>query len=130
MTIDFDYAVIRFVASVPRQEFCNIGVVLHAPAARYLAARFRADTDVWCHGVNASRVARYIASMAAVVDGSPDGGPLAALPRGERFHWLTAPRSDVLQASPRHPGRAHEDDLRAALDRIFEHEVSHGAPDG
>lgn len=125
--IDFDYAVVRFFRSVQRGECINVGVILHAPTAGVLRARFRDDIAAWCEPLPPPRVARYLDALRAVSDGDDDGGPLAMLSRSERFHWLTAPRSDCLQASPRHPGRAI--DLDAALDRIFEHEVSHGASD-
>lgn len=115
--VDFDYAIVRWVPSVSRGEVRNIGVVLHAPAARFLEARFATPDDA------PKRVQRYIAVLALIASGDDAGGPLAGLPRSERFHWLTAPRSDSIQTSPCHPGRAERDQLDEALAHIFDHAV-------
>ena len=122
--IDFDYALIRLVPCVHRGAFVNLGVVLHAPTRSYLGARFLDDLDDLGRlgdGVDRVRLRRYLEALTAVTDGDPAGGPLAAMSRSERFHWLTAPRSDILQPSPRHPGRAV--DPVAALHEIFATEV-------
>lgn len=121
--VDFDYAIVRWVPSVCRGEFHNVGVVLHAPTLEFLDARF-------CVPDGASvRLRAYIEALEHVVRGEADGGPLAALPASERFHWLTAPRSDSIQTSPPHPGRAPADELSEALNRIFAHAVSTGEHD-
>lgn len=116
MTVDYEYMVLRLVPSVCRQEFRNVGVVLHAPAAGFLGGLFIPSEQLECP----PRVHRYLEVLDAVVRGDETGGPLAELPRSERFHWLAAPRSDVLQASPRHPGRAAESELPEVLRALFE----------
>ena len=86
--VDFDYAIVRHVPSVCRGEFRNVGVILHSPAAGFLAAKFIDERH--------ERLRRYLEALQAIAAGQPSGGPLGALPRSDRFHWLTAPRSDAL----------------------------------
>lgn len=120
--IDYDYALIRLVPCVHRGAALNVGVVLHAPTEGYLGARFLDELSSFeplAPTLDWARVLRYLAGLAAVADGAE--GPLAALSTSERFHWLTAPRSDVLQPSATHPGRTRS--LEVALDRLFEREV-------
>ena len=115
--VDYDYIVIRHVPSVCREQFRNIGVVLHAPTAGYLASMF--DDRLL-----APRVSRYVENLRAIVSGDEDGGPIAALSRSERFHWLSAPRSDCLQPSAPHGGRARRTELDDVLRMLFEHSVT------
>jgi hypothetical protein len=116
----FDYAVIRVVPRVDRDELVNVGVILHCAEQGFLGcalalpeARLRAlapDLDL-------AAVARHLDGVRAICAGDPAAGPIAALSPSERFHWLTTPRSTVVQPSPIHPGRC--DDPRAALERLF-----------
>lgn len=123
--IDFDYALIRVVPSVHRGSFVNVGVVLHAPTKRHLAGKFLDDLEplrpLW-NGIDLDRLRRYLDSLDAIIRGEAGAGALARLSTSERFHWMTAPRSDVIQASPCHPARAL--DLDEALDSLFDLEVS------
>jgi hypothetical protein len=73
-------------------------------------------------------LARYLRSCCAVAAGDPAAGPVALAPPSERFHWLTAPRSDVLQSSPVHAGLA--DDPAAALEELFAAYVLGAGPRG
>ena len=123
--IDYDFAVLRVVPRVHLGAFVNVGVVLHARTAEFLA--LRAETDerrlaAHVHGVDAELLARYLRSCEAICAGDPTAGPMALAPPSERFHWLTAPRSDVLQSSPVHEGIC--DDPRRALDTLFEEYVT------
>lgn len=105
----YDYAVIRVVPRVERGEFLNVGVVLFAPTADYLGIRFAPDWEalaVLAPDLDREVVARHLQAMALVAEGNPSGGPIARMPRSERFHWLTAPRSTILQVSPVHPGNS------------------------
>lgn len=107
----FDYAVIRVVPLVEREEFVNAGVVLFSREKRYLGchielneSRLRAvagDADIVA-------IERHLASFRAVCDGSPESGELAGLSEAERFHWLVAPRSTVIQVSPVHSGLSED----------------------
>ena len=116
--VEYDFAVLRVVPRVHLGAFVNVGVVMHARQAEQL--RLRVLTDVAelrerLPGVDAELLARYLRSCEAICAGDPSAGPVALAPPSERFHWLTAPRSDVLQSSPIHegicpdPGRALDD---------------------
>lgn len=115
---DYDWALIRLVPDVVRGDACTVGVVLHARRAGYLGLRLSPDTAHICGGVDRELVARYLEALTAVAAGGPDAGPIGLLPPSERFHWMTAPRSTVLQPSPVHTGRA--DDPAAALDTLYD----------
>lgn len=119
--VDYDFAVLRVVPRVHLGAFVNVGVVLHARTAEFLA--LRAVTDVsrlaeLVPGIDPELLARYLTSCAAICAGDEAGGPVALAPPSERFHWLTAPRSDVLQSSPVHEGVCA--DPAQELDALFE----------
>lgn len=117
----YSYAIVRVVPRVERGEFVNVGVVLLARTARFLAARVepdRARLRTLAPALDLAAVERHLAAFVAVCDGRPDGGPIARLAPSERFHWLTAPRSAMMQTSPVHTGWC--DDPRATLDALFD----------
>jgi hypothetical protein len=106
----YSYAVIRLVPRVERGECLNVGVILFARELNYLAARIAFDAArlralTLAHGLDLPRLERQLASIPALCAGDPTAGPLATLPPSERFHWLTAPRSTVIQTTPVHVGR-------------------------
>jgi hypothetical protein len=124
-TVDYDFAVLRVVPRVHLGAFVNVGVVVHARTAEFLALRAVTDERLLAAhvpGVDAELLARYLRSCEAICAGHVSAGPMALAPPSERFHWLTAPRSDVLQSSPVHEGIC--DDPRHALDRLFEEYVT------
>ena len=103
----YSYAIVRVVPRVERGECVNVGVVLFVRARRYLAARVEFDRPrllALAPDLDLALVERHLASFLAICDGRAEGGPLADLPPAERFHWLTAPRSTVIQTSPVHGG--------------------------
>jgi hypothetical protein len=122
----YSYAIVRVVPRVERGECLNVGVVLFAREAGYLAARIELDAarlQALAPSIDVDSVERHLASFAAIAAGQPEGGPLAALPPPERFHWLTAPRSTVIQTSPAHEGTTADpaatlDDLLATFVRL------------
>ena len=123
--VDYDFAVLRVVPRVHLGAFVNVGVVVHARTAEFLALRAVTDEGLLAShvpGVDAELLARYLRSCEAICAGDVTAGPMALAPPSERFHWLTAPRSDVLQSSPVHEGIC--DDPRRALDRLFEEYVT------
>jgi Protein of unknown function (DUF3037) len=104
----YSYAIVRVVPRVERGECVNVGVVLFVRELRYLAARIELDPPrllALAPDLDLPLVERHLASFLAICDGRPEGGPLADLPPAERFHWLTAPRSTMIQTSPAHVGR-------------------------
>jgi hypothetical protein len=111
---------VRVVPRVERGEFLNVGVVLFSREQDFLAARFEVDEDrlrSLAPTVDLAVVERHLATFQALCDGDPSGGPLAAMPSADRFHWLVAPRSTMIQTSPVHVGRG--EDPRRALDDLL-----------
>jgi hypothetical protein len=118
--IDYDFAVLRVAPRVHLGAFVNVGVVLHARTAEFLALRVLTDPAALrarLPGVDVELLARYLRSLEAICAGDPAAGPVALAPPSERFHWLTAPRSDVLQSSPVHEGVCA--DPRVELEELY-----------
>jgi hypothetical protein len=119
----FDYAVLRVVPRVEREEFLNVGVVLHAPTRAFLGCEValdRARLAALAPGLSPAGLAELEAHLDAwrsVCAGQAAGGPIARLPPSERFHWLVAPRSTTLQTSAVHGGLT--EDPAATLRRLF-----------
>jgi hypothetical protein len=116
----FEYAVLRVVPRVERGEFINVGVVLFCRTRGFLEARIRLDharLAVLAPDLDVPAVEEQLGYVALVCRGGPAAGPIGELPPHERFRWLTAPRSTVLQPSPVHSGVS--DDPAAALERLF-----------
>ncbi len=125
----YDFAVLRAVPHVHLGAFVPVGVVLHARTAEFLGARLLTDAGelrARVPDVDAELLARYLRACEAICSGDPSAGPVALDPPSERFHWLTAPRSDVIQASPVHGGLC--DDPAQALDELFAMYVRPAAP--
>ncbi|MEO8672589.1 MAG: DUF3037 domain-containing protein [Tahibacter sp.] len=104
----YDYAVIRVVPRVERAEFINAGVILSSAATKFLQARIELDEArliALAPDVDIETVRRHLAAVSAICAGTPGSGPIAQLPQRARFHWLTAPRSAIIQTSPVHAGR-------------------------
>jgi Protein of unknown function (DUF3037) len=119
----FDYAILRVVPRVERQEFMNAGVLVFCLEKRYLGARIRLDRDrlkaLW-PDVDADLVSRHLEAVERICTGDPTAGPIALLPLRERFHWLVSPRSTIIQPSPVHTGLCDEtDQLLDRLERQF-----------
>ena len=116
----FQYAIVRVVPRVERGESVNAGVVLFCRPRRYLSARAALDSrrlDALAPGADAEILRAHLDALVAVADGDPAGGPIAALDQSDRFHWLVAPSSTVLQPSPVHTGLC--EDPAETLDRLF-----------
>ncbi|HVY36530.1 MAG TPA: DUF3037 domain-containing protein [Polyangia bacterium] len=116
----FDYVIVQVVPRVDRDERMNAGVILFCPASGFLGCRVALDHErlrALSPDVDVDGVARQLAAIQAVAEGDRAAGPIAALSRSERFHWLSAPRSTVVQPSVAHAGLC--DAPAAALDRLF-----------
>jgi hypothetical protein len=103
----FDYAIIRVVPRVERGELINAGVIVSCPTEQFLAAAVELDAArllALAPDIDVDDVRAALAIIPLIAAGDPKGGPIAALPRGERFHWLVAPRSAIIQTSPVHTG--------------------------
>ena len=117
----YDYAVIRVVPRVERGEFVNVGVVLSCKQGGLLAARIEVDEArlrALAPGLDVDLVRAHLAAFPAICAGGPAAGPIGLLSSRERFHWLTAPRSTIVQTSPVHTGRCA--DAQAMLDRLLD----------
>ena len=117
----FEYAIIRVVPRVERGECLNVGVIMHSRRHRFLDMKFRIDRDrlaVFGDSLDIDEVERYLQAWDLVVQGKPGGGPIAQLPIAERFRWLAAPRSTILQCSKVHTGIC--EDPAAKLERLME----------
>jgi hypothetical protein len=118
--IAYNFAVLRVVPHVDTGEFVPIGIVLHARTEEFLELKALTDPDALRErvaGVDIELLARYIESARAICAGEPAFGPVALTPPSERFHWITAPRSDVVQCSAVHEGITHSPE--AALAELF-----------
>jgi hypothetical protein len=116
----YDYAVIRVVPRVERQEFVNAGVIVWCQEADFLEARVELDearVRMLDGGVDIDSVRRHLASISRICAGGGDAGPIGKLPKRERFDWLVAPRSTIIQTSSVHTGRC--DDLGKTLDHLL-----------
>ena len=115
----FDYAILRVVPRVEREEFINAGVVVFCLEKRYLDARILLNFDrlkaLWPE-VDAELVREHLEAIPRICVGDAAAGPIAKLPQRERFHWLTSPRSTIIQPSPVHTGVCEKTD--GLLDRL------------
>ncbi|KRG71671.1 DUF3037 domain-containing protein [Pseudoxanthomonas dokdonensis] len=115
----YDYAVIRVVPRVEREEFINVGVILSCQRLDWLQARIELDARrllALAPDADVETISRHLAAYPLICAGGPRAAPIGLLPSRARFHWLTAKRSAVIQASPVHMGRCDGD-----LGRILEH---------
>jgi hypothetical protein len=107
----YDYAVIRVVPRVDREEFMNVGVIISCPAKDFLEARIEMDEArllAFAPQVDLEAVRAHLTSIPRICAGGPDAGPIGQLSQRERFHWLVAPRSTIIQTSRVHSGRCTE----------------------
>lgn len=114
----YDYAIIRVVPRVEREEFINVGVIVSCPTARHLEARIELDEArlrAFAPTLDVEALRPYLDAIVAICRGDAGAGPIAALPPRARFHWLTAKRSSIVQISPAHVGRTTQPE------RIVEH---------
>ena len=117
----YEYAIIRYVPRVERGEFINIGVILMAKRSKYLDMKYRIDAhriQAFDNEVNVGLIEDYLKAWESVCQGSPEGGKIGELEVHERFRWLTAARSTIIQSSEVHPGFCS--DPSEALEHLFE----------
>ncbi|MCM3882646.1 DUF3037 domain-containing protein [Frankia sp. R82] len=127
----FEYAVIRLVPRVERGEFLNVGVVLYCQRSRFLDLRCRLDAPrvtLLDPYLDLGSVVAHLGAFAAVCAGGTAAGPAGRPGPGERFRWLTAPRSTIIQTSPVHTGLT--DDPPAELERLADLLLGEPGPPG
>jgi hypothetical protein len=116
----FDFATIRVVPRVDRGEFVNAGVIVFCLSRKFLQARVHIDEAPLlslCSELDLDDVHHHLEAFPKVCAGDPEAGPIAALSQRERFHWLVAPRSTIIQISPVHSGLCESPE--AAIDDLF-----------
>jgi len=117
----YDYAIIRVVPKVEREEFVNVGVIVSYPARDILEARIELDENrvtALDPGIDLEAVRTHLATIPAICRGGEQAGDIGKLSIRERFHWLVAPRSTVIQTSAVHTGRC--DNPEAVLEHLLE----------
>ena len=117
----YDYAIVRVVPKVEREEFVNAGAIVSCPARDYLAAAIELDEArlLALDGtVDLDEIRAHLATIPLVCAGGEAAGPIGLLSPRERFHWLVAPRSTIIQTSPVHTGRCG--DPAALLARLLD----------
>ncbi len=116
----FDYAVLRVVPRVEREEFVNAGVIVFCPERQFLEARIHVDESrlkaVWPE-IDIPLVREHLEAFPKICAGEAAAGPIARLTQRERFHWLVAPRSTIIQVSPVHTGLCESPEQ--ALENVF-----------
>lgn len=125
----FEYALIRVVPRVERGEFINAGVIVFCLAQKFLRCRLHIDAErinaLW-PGMEVEEIGRHLAAFPEICAGAEDAGPIARLSQRERFLWLVAPRSTVIQISPVHSGLCEHPE--AAVNEVFERLVLSDSP--
>ena len=117
----YDYAIVRVVPRVEREEFINAGVIVSCPSLDFLGARIELDESRLLSldaTVDLDAVRTNLASIPLICAGGPDAGPIGRLSPRERFHWLVAPRSTIIQMSSVHTGRSR--DPAQALEHLLQ----------
>ena len=113
----YEYAVIRLVPIVEREEFFNIGLIMFSKREKYIRFEFHLCSEKFQSmksKLEFDSISQNLANFKNVANGEKEGGPIALLEIPERFRWLTAVRSSVIQTSRPHPGKTKD------LDRTFE----------
>jgi hypothetical protein len=103
----YDYSIVRIVPRVDREEFINVGVIVYCQSKGFLEARIEVDElrlRAFDPNPDLESIRAHLATIPAICSGGAQAGPIGRLPIGERFHWLTAPRSTIIQTSPVHTG--------------------------
>lgn len=115
----FEYAIIRVVPRVEREEFLNVGVIIYCPGKKFLKALITLDEERLCAfkgQIDISEIRDNLHAYEEIAKGSASAGPIAKLDTASRFRWLTATRSTVVQSSRVHPGLC--DDPEATLKKL------------
>ncbi len=116
----YEYAVIRVLPRVEREEFLNVGIIIFCKRENFLRVRFELDEKrlrCLCEDFDIGEIRKNLESFEKICLGQKDGGPIAQLDVPSRFRWLTAVRSSVIQTSRPHPGMSLK--LDDTIDRLF-----------
>lgn len=122
--VTYEYAVIRLVPKVEREEFLNIGVILFSKRKKYLGMRYKIDENrikSFSESTDIELIKKYIHAWELICQGEPHGGAIGKFEVSSRFRWLTASRSTIIQSSKTHPGLCQNPE--EVLDELFERYV-------
>ncbi|TWJ04347.1 Protein of unknown function (DUF3037) [Mucilaginibacter frigoritolerans] len=117
----FEYAVIRVMPRVEREEFLNIGVIVYCAKQKFLQARYLINEQrlqAFCADLDITELKEHVCSLERICIGDKDAGPIGKLDIASRFRWLTATRSTIVQTSKVHPGFCI--DALETLNKLFE----------
>jgi len=117
----FEYAIVRVVPKVERQEFLNVGVILYCPKLKFLDCKFAVDDNrlsIFTNQLDIEEVKGHLRAFEQICAGGAQGGPIGELDNASRFRWLTAKRSTIVQTSQVHPGLCIDPD--ETLNRLHE----------
>jgi len=116
----FEYAIVRIVPKVEREEFFNVGVILFSKRKKFLDIKYHVNPDklnALSSDIDLNMVNDYLNAWKLICEGEPSGGKIGQLELSDRFRWLTACRSTIIQSSKTHPGLCH--DPKKTLEDIF-----------
>jgi len=116
----YEYAVIRVVPAVEREEFCNVGIILFCKQQKYIKVLSRLNTGrlkSFACDLDSDQLQNNLVAFEKIANGDKNGGPIAEMDLPSRFRWLTAVRSSSIQTSRPHPGIT--DDLDKTAERLF-----------
>lgn len=122
--VTYEYAVIRIVPKVEREEFLNVGVIVYSKHKKYLEMKYHIDRPrltAFSPSVDVDLIEAYLNAWALICKGGKEGGTIGEAELPYRFRWLTASRSTILQSSKQHPGIC--DDPQKVLEHLFERYV-------
>ena len=115
----FEYAIVRIVPKVEREEFINVGVIVYCARQKFLQALFTINEEklrAFCTQTDLDELKKHLNSYNNICNGTADAGPISQLDIASRFRWLTATRSTVVQSSKVHPGLC--DDAMETLTKL------------
>ena len=120
----YEYAVIRIVPKIEREEFINVGLIMFCKRPKFIKARYHVDEEklrLFTSDIDKESLCTNLHVFDKICSGAKDGGPIASLDIPERFRWLTAIRSASIQTSRPHPGFSN--DLEQTFERLFQESV-------
>ncbi len=117
----FEYAIIRIVPKVEREEFFNVGVILFSKKKKFLGIKYHVDENklkAFSDELDINPLNDYLNAWELICIGEPSGGVIGKLEMSDRFRWLASCRSTIIQSSKTHPGLC--DDPQKELEHIFQ----------
>ena len=123
----YEYAVIRIVPRVERGEFINAGIIMFCKKSKFLKCRYEVNSKKILSlfpGADVDLISKNLLAFETIANGRKEGGPIALLEVPERFRWLTAVRSTIIQTSQVHPGLSSDNDN--VFERLFNELVGEG----